>query len=123
MARAAGLVASFSSKNLTFHRESSAQANTFIAAVGLEEAHGPVKERGAGSEDEERPRATIRKLRKSSADTNKDLARARADVKALVRAVNLLTAENQELRAAQASHGRRSTVVPFPGTTQPRPRD
>jgi hypothetical protein len=41
MARAAGLVASFSSKNLTFHRESSAQANTFIAAVGLEEAHGP----------------------------------------------------------------------------------
>lgn len=81
------------------------------------------KERGAGSEDEERLRATIRKLRKSSADAHKDLARARADVKALVRAVNLLAAENQELRAAQASHGRRSAVVPFPGTTQPRPRD
>ncbi|HEX6526510.1 MAG TPA: hypothetical protein VF070_41820 [Streptosporangiaceae bacterium] len=79
-----------------------------------------VKERGAGNEDEERLRATIRELRKSAAGTRKDLTRARADIKALVRAVNQLTVENQQLREAQATHGR--VVVPFPGTTQPRPR-
>jgi AcrR family transcriptional regulator len=79
-----------------------------------------VKERGAGSEDEERLRATIRELRKNGADTRKDLARARADIKALVRAVNQLTAENQELRSAHAIPGR--VIVPFPGTSQPRPR-
>jgi septal ring factor EnvC (AmiA/AmiB activator) len=79
-----------------------------------------VKERGAGSEDEERLRATIRELRKSGADTRKDLARARADIKALVRAVHQLTVENQELRAAQATQGR--VIVPFPGTPQPRLR-
>jgi chromosome segregation ATPase len=82
-----------------------------------------VKERGAGSEDEERLRATIPELRKSGAGARKDLARARADIKALVRAVNQLTTENQELRAAQSRHGRGSVVVPFPGAAQPRPRD
>jgi hypothetical protein len=41
---------------------------------------------------------------------------------ALVRAVNQLTTENQQLRDAQSSHGRGSVVVPFPGATVPRPR-
>ncbi|TVZ07395.1 hypothetical protein EAS64_02385 [Trebonia kvetii] len=76
-----------------------------------------VKERGAGSEDEERLRATIRELRKGAAATRRDLARARADIKALVRAVNQLTTENHQLREAQATRDR--VVVPFPATIQP----
>ena len=81
-----------------------------------------VRERGAPSEDETRLRATIARLKKTIESKNSELAQARADVPALVRAVNQLTLENQQLRDAQSRHGR-SAVVPFPGGTLPRPRD
>ena len=82
-----------------------------------------VRERGAPSEDETRLRATIARLKKTIEGKNSELAQARADVPALVRAVNQLTLENQQLlRDAQSRHGR-GVVVPFPGATLPRPRD
>ena len=81
-----------------------------------------VRERGAPSEDETRLRATIARLKKTIEGKNSELAQARADVPALVRAVNQLTLENQQLRDAQYRHGR-GVVVPFPGATLPRPRD
>jgi septal ring factor EnvC (AmiA/AmiB activator) len=80
------------------------------------------RERGAVNEDEARLRATIARLRQTIAGKNKELAQLRSDVPALVRAVNQLTLENRQLRDAQSRHGR-SVVVPFPGTTLPRPRD
>ena len=80
-----------------------------------------VRERGAPSEDETRLRATIARLKKTIEGKNRELAQARADVPALVRAVNQLTLENQQLRDAQSRHGR-GVVVPFPGATLPRPR-
>jgi hypothetical protein len=79
------------------------------------------KERGENNEDEARLRAANAKLRKSLSARGKELAQARADIRALVRAVNQLT-ENQQLRDAQSRHGRGSVVVPFPGATLPRPR-
>ncbi|MGH3281510.1 MAG: hypothetical protein ACRDNW_20565 [Trebonia sp.] len=78
-----------------------------------------VKERGAGNEDEARLRATIARLRKTIDGKNRELAQLRADVPALVRAVNQLTLENQQLRDARAS----GSVVPFPGRVPARPRD
>jgi septal ring factor EnvC (AmiA/AmiB activator) len=82
-----------------------------------------VSERGAPSEDEARLRATIARLKKTIEGKNKELAKARVDVPALVRAVNQLTLENQQLRDAQSRHGRGGVVVPFPGATLPRPSD
>ena len=67
-------------------------------------------------------RAANAKLSKSLSARGKELAQARADIRALVRAVNQLTTENQQLRDAQSRHGRGSVVVPFPGATLPRPR-
>ena len=51
----------------------------------------------------------------------KELAQLRADVPALVRAVNQLTMENQQLRDMHASPG--GSVIPFPGRAPGRPRD
>jgi hypothetical protein len=59
---------------------------------------------------------------KSLSARGKELAQARADIRVLVRAVNQLTMEIQQLRDAQSRHGRGSVVVPFPGATLPRPR-
>ena len=81
-----------------------------------------IKERGGNNEDEARLRAANAKLSKSLSARGKELAQARADIRALVRAVNQLTMEIQQLRDAQSRHGRGSVVVPFPGATLPRPR-
>ena len=81
-----------------------------------------VRERGAPSQDETRLRATIARLKKTIEAKNSELAQLRADVPAVVRAVNQLTLENQQLRDAQSRHDRGSVVVPFPGVTLPRPR-
>ncbi|RVX47781.1 subtilisin family serine protease [Nonomuraea polychroma] len=57
-----------------------------------------VKERGATPDVEVRLREQITKLKKTVANKDKELVRLRADVPALVRVVNALTAENTELR-------------------------
>ena len=57
-----------------------------------------VKERGGPSELETRLRATIAKLRATIDNKNRELKQLRADVPALVRVVNQLTCENQQLR-------------------------
>jgi hypothetical protein len=57
-----------------------------------------VKERGGPSEDETRLRATITKLRVTIDNKNRELQQLRADVPALVRVVNQLTLENEQLR-------------------------
>jgi septal ring factor EnvC (AmiA/AmiB activator) len=71
-----------------------------------------VKERGATPDTEVHLRATIAKLKETIANKNKELAQLRADVPALVRALNQLTLENQQLRDARARPER--NVVPFP---------
>ncbi|WP_405801105.1 hypothetical protein OG291_08845 [Streptomyces halstedii] len=58
-----------------------------------------VKERGATPDAEARLRATIVKLKKTIANKNEELDQLRADVPALVRVVNQLTLENQQLRS------------------------
>jgi chromosome segregation ATPase len=80
-----------------------------------------IKEKGADNGDEARLRATIARLKKTLAAKNKELAQLRADVPALVRAVNQLTLENQQLRDTHASTG--GSVIPFPGRAPARPRD
>jgi septal ring factor EnvC (AmiA/AmiB activator) len=72
-----------------------------------------VAERGAPSEVETRLRATIAALKKTIANKNTELAQLRADVPALVRAVNQLTLENQELREALANPS--AEVIPIRG--------
>lgn len=57
-----------------------------------------VKERGATTDAEARLRATIVRLKQTIANKNEELDQLRADVPALVRAVNQLTLENQQLR-------------------------
>lgn len=52
---------------------------------------------------EARLRVTITKLKKTIANKNGELEQLRADVPALVRVVNQLTLENQQLRAALTS--------------------
>lgn len=84
-----------------------------------DEFYQRIKERGGANEDEARLRATIATLRKTIASKNKELAQLRADVPALVRAVNQLTTENQKLRGMHASSG--SSVIPFPGRAPARP--
>jgi len=73
-----------------------------------------VSARGATPEIEARLRATIGKLKKTIANKNRELAQFKTDFPALLRAVNQLTLENQQLREALANpHG---TVIPFPRT-------
>jgi AcrR family transcriptional regulator len=78
-----------------------------------------IKECGTAIEDEAQLRATIARLRQTIAAKNKELAQLRTDVPALVRAVNQLTLENQQLRDDYADSG---SVVPFPGRAPARPR-
>jgi len=85
-----------------------------------DEFYQRIRERGADNGDEARLRATIAKLRQTIANKNKELAQLRADVPALVRAVNQLTLENQQLRDMHADGG---VVVPFPDRVPARPRD
>jgi predicted nuclease with TOPRIM domain len=59
-----------------------------------------VKDRGAVPDVEVRLRAVIAKQKKTIEANREELARLRTDVPALVRAVNQLTVENQQLRAA-----------------------
>ena len=80
-----------------------------------------IKERGAANDDEARLRATIARLRQTIAGKNKELAQLRADVPALVRVVNQLTLENQQLRDMRSSRRRQRHPVPRP-TAGPAPR-
>lgn len=57
-----------------------------------------VKARGAIPDVEARLRAEITKLKKTIANKNERLAQLEADVPALVRAIHVLTLENQDLR-------------------------
>ena len=79
-----------------------------------------IRERGADNEDEARLRATIATLKKTISAKNRELTQLRADIPALVRAVNQLTLENQQLRDAHAGSG---SLVLFPGRAPARPRD
>jgi hypothetical protein len=83
------------------------------------EFYDRIKGAGGHNEDEARLRPTIARLRQTIANKNRELAQLRADVPALVRAVNQLTLENQQLRDAQ-SGGR---VIPFPDRDPAGPRD
>jgi len=85
-----------------------------------DEFYQRIRDRRADNGDEARLRATIAKLRQTIAGKNRELAQLRADVPALVRAVNQLTLENQQLRDARAAGG---SVIPFPGPMPARPRD
>ncbi|WP_328401334.1 hypothetical protein [Nocardia sp. NBC_00403] len=75
------------------------------------EFYARVAQRGAPSEVEIRLRATIAALKKTIANKNAELTQLRADVPALVRAVNQLTLENQALREALANPG--AAVIPI----------
>jgi len=57
-----------------------------------------VKERGGPLELETQLRATISKLRATIDNKNRELNQLRADIPALVRVINQLTMENQQLR-------------------------
>ncbi|MFH8553986.1 hypothetical protein [Streptomyces celluloflavus] len=72
-----------------------------------------VKERGATPDAEARLRTTIVKLKKTIASKNQELDRFRADVPALVRVVNQLTLENQQLR--EQLDVAAANVIPLPG--------
>jgi septal ring factor EnvC (AmiA/AmiB activator) len=75
-----------------------------------------VAERDATPEIETQLRATIAKLKRTIANKNRELIQFKTDFPALLRAVNQLTLENQQLREALANpHG---TVVPFPRTNR-----
>jgi septal ring factor EnvC (AmiA/AmiB activator) len=86
-----------------------------------DEFYQRIKERGADNGDEARLRATIAKLKQTIAAKNQELAKLRADVPALVRVVNQLTLENQQLRDMRSSAD--GNVIPFPGRKPARPRD
>ena len=86
-----------------------------------DEFYQRIKERGADNGDEARLRATIAKLKQTIAGKNAELAQIRADVPALVRVVNQLTLENQQLRDMRSSAG--GNVIPFPGRKSARPRN
>jgi len=85
-----------------------------------DEFYQRIKARGADNGDEARLRTTIAKLKQTIAAKNKELAQLRADVPALVRVVNQLTLENQQLRDMRA--GGDGNVIPFPSRKPTRPR-
>ncbi|MGW0962213.1 hypothetical protein ACWD4K_25105 [Streptomyces gelaticus] len=70
-----------------------------------------VKERGAAPDVEVRLRQKIVKLKETIANKNEELDQLRTDVPALVRVVNQLTLENQELREALANSN--AKVIPI----------
>jgi|SRR5271166_59044 len=77
-----------------------------------------VKERGGPLEIETQLRATISKLRATIDNKNRELNQLRADVPALVRVVNQLTMENQQLRDRIVDPS--GNVIPLP-RRQPTP--
>ncbi|MFJ2663800.1 hypothetical protein ACIO14_05575 [Nocardia fluminea] len=81
------------------------------------EFYARAAERGGTSELETQLRAVIAKLKKTIENKNTELAQLRRDVPALVRVVNQLTLENQELREALSNP--HAVVVPFPGRHPP----
>lgn len=62
-----------------------------------------MQERGATPEAEARLRATIVTLKNTIASKNKELDQLRADVPALVRAINQLTLENRQRATSPGS--------------------
>lgn len=75
-----------------------------------------VAERGATPEIEAQLRATVAKLKATIANKNREIAQFRTDFPGLIRVVNQLTLENQQLREAIANpHG---TVIPFSSTNR-----
>lgn len=70
-----------------------------------------VRERDGTSEVEDRLRKTITRLNNTIANKSTELERLRADVPALVRAINVLTLENQQLREAREQN--LPTVIPI----------
>ena len=79
-----------------------------------------VQERGGPSEVETRLRVTIAKLRVIIGNKNRELQQLRADVPALVRVVNQLTLENEQLRD-QLAHPT-DVVIAFPKQRPTQPR-
>jgi septal ring factor EnvC (AmiA/AmiB activator) len=77
------------------------------------EFYEQVKARGAIPDVEARLRAEITKLKKTIANKNERLAQLEKDVPALVRAVHVLTLENQDLRE-QFSQPRANVVALHP---------
>jgi hypothetical protein len=76
-----------------------------------------VQARGGTCEVETRLRQTIARLKATIANKNTELYQLRADVPALIRTVNVLTLENQQLREAHTQTN--PTVVPFPSRHRP----
>jgi chromosome segregation ATPase len=72
-----------------------------------------IKERGATPDVEDRLRATVVKLKETITNKNKELNQLRGDVPALVRTINQLALENQQLRE-QLAHPD-PNIIPFPG--------
>jgi chromosome segregation ATPase len=71
-----------------------------------------IKERGATPDVEARLRSTVVKLKETITNKNKELDQLRADVPALVRTINQLTLENQQLREELAQPD--PNIIPFP---------
>ncbi len=86
-----------------------------------DEFYQRIRERGADNGDEARLRAIIAKLKQTIAAKNKELTQIRADVPALVRVVNQLTLENQQLRDMRADAN--GNVIPFHGRKPARPQN
>lgn len=80
------------------------------------EFYSRVKERGGTPAAEVELRAAIARLKKTIQNKNTELAQLRTDVPTLVRAVNQLCVENEQLREALSNQ--HAAVVPFP---KPRP--
>jgi uncharacterized coiled-coil DUF342 family protein len=78
-----------------------------------------VKERGGPSELETRLRETISKLRATIDNKNRELKQLRADVPALVRVINQLTMENEQLHDQLAEPS--GAVIAFPQRRANRP--
>lgn len=83
----------------------------------LNKFYEQVKSRGATPDVEVRLRRTISNLKKTIANKNKELGQLRADVPALIRAVNQLTLENLQLREELATPEGR--VIAFPSPHRP----
>ncbi|MCO1575534.1 hypothetical protein M8C13_07150 [Crossiella sp. SN42] len=84
------------------------------------EFYARVAERTDVSEVETQLRATIARLKQTIANKNTELAQLRADVPALVRVVNQLTLENEQLRLALEQPARNVISLPLPTSPQPR---
>ncbi|MGH3885389.1 MAG: hypothetical protein ACRDSZ_02280 [Pseudonocardiaceae bacterium] len=95
------------------HRNALTQRHTDLKA----EFYARVQARSGTSAVETRLRQTIARLKATIANKNTELHRLRADVPALVRTINVLTLENQQLREAHTQTN--PTVVPLPPRCRP----